>query len=159
MVRAGAQGSGAAGQGVRGGSPGWAGRVLAVLCHPLIPSHCSQGSTHPEQHPTGTAPSWGSTLSGQLGHAAQRGAQDPPAQPSPSPVSSWLACAGGRTRSAGTRGCSALAPVPANTRGGGAGPAACSCWRQGCCSPALWDPITPPLRCLQWPQFCIRLGY
>lgn len=77
MVRAGAQGSGAAGQGVRGGSPGWAGRVLAVLCHPLIPSHCSRGSTQPGQHPTGTAPSWGSTLSAPGPCGTKRSAGSP----------------------------------------------------------------------------------
>lgn len=159
MVRAGAQGSGAAGQGVRVGSPGWAGRVLAVLCHPRIPSHCSRGSTQPGQHPTGTAPSWGSTLSGQLGHAAHKRSAG-----SPSPAES-LSCqllAGlcwGQDMVCLDQGCSALAPVPANTRGGGAGPAASPCRWQGCCSPALWDPITPPLRCLQRPQLCIRLGY
>lgn len=47
MVRAGAQGSGAAGRGARGGSPGWAGRVLAVLRRALVPSCCSRGSTQP----------------------------------------------------------------------------------------------------------------
>lgn len=104
MVRAGAQGSGAAGQGCGwaplGGQAGcWRCSAFPASPHTAAGAAPSQGSTPLGQHPAGAAPCQGSWA---MRHT--RGAQDPPAQPSPSPVSSWPACAGGRTWSAGTRG-------------------------------------------------------